>query len=150
MAALLTFKAALVGTAGAYSAGDVVGGRIRMAGVGASPGIILRSIVISDLAAQSVDYILRCFRSVPTDIADNAAFDPADADLPNLIYRKMIDAATYRDAYVDNSAHLVEGLDVHLVAAASDDLWWFLEADTAPTYAGTGDVDILMLYEQKT
>jgi len=94
-----------------------------------------------------VDYKLTIFDAVPTDITDNAAFDPADADLPKVIWEKTIDAATYRLAYTDNSVHLVDGLDVPLLSNETDgDLWAFLWTTGTPTYASTGDVDLLLVY----
>lgn len=145
--ALNRFTVALTVTAGAYSSLDVVGGRLQLHGIGAPPGIRLHSIVISDLAAQNIDYRVTILDAVPTDIADNAVFDIADADLPKIIFDRTLDAPTYRKAYNDNSIHIMDGLDVPLRSNEGDgDLWMFLSCIGAPTYAGTGDVDVLLTF----
>lgn len=141
---------ALTVTAGAYSANDVVGELITLHGIGLSPGIRLHSIIISDLAAQNVDYILTVFNAAPTDLGDNAAMDPADADLPKIIWEKVIDAATYRRAYVDNSIHRVDNLDQPLVANnTAGTLYAMLWTTGTPTYASTGDIDVTFLYSEE-
>ena len=75
--AIERFKVTPAITAGLYSANDVIGGRLQFPGF--THGT-LQSITICDNANQSVDYIIVFFESQPTDIADNAAGDVADAN----------------------------------------------------------------------
>ena len=134
---------------GGYAANDVIGGRLQCYGIAAPPGIRLRRIVISDKAAQNVDYVLTFMDAVPTDIADNAAITTlADADASKVIYEKIIDAATYRRTYTANRIHRVDGLDVPLMSNETDgDLWLFLWTTGAPTYGSTSDISLLLHYE---
>ena len=147
--ALRRFSVALAVTAGAYSNGDVIGGRLQLHGIGGPPGIRLHNIVIADKAAQSVDYLLTFMDAAPTDIADNAALSTmADADAAKIIWEKTVDAATYRRTRTANSNHEVDGLDQPLMSNEADgDLWLFLSISSGtPTFASTSDVTITLVF----
>jgi hypothetical protein len=137
------FKVTPTVTAGAYSANDVVGGRLRFAGLHSGT---LHSITICDNAAQSVDYVVVLFESQPTDIADNATFDIADADLAKIIYQDTLAASSTRQAFTDNSYSFLYSLDVPLISI-DDDVWGFLITAGTPTYAATSDVTITLQVE---
>ena len=148
--ALRRFQVVPVVTAGAYSANDVIGGRLQLYGIAGPPGIWLRSIVIADKAAQATDYVLTILDAAPTDIADNGLITTlADADASKIIWEKIIDAATYRRTFTGNSIHRVSGLDVPLMSNESDgDLWCFLwNSATPPTYGSTSDISLTILFE---
>ena len=134
------FKVTPVVTAGVYSANDVVGGRLQFTGFKQGT---LQSITICDNAAQSVDYFIVLFASQPTDIADNATFDIADADLAKIVYEDTLTAASTRRAFTDNSYHFLYGLDVP-IRGVDDDIYAFLITPGTPTYAATSDVTVIM------
>ena len=139
------FKKQLTVTAGAYSANDVVGGRIQFNGVRAGK---LRSITITDAAAQLVDYVLVFFESVPTDITDNATFDIADGDLDKIIYDAALTASATRRAFTDNSYHFIFAIkDVELLPTDGS-LWAFLITLGTPTYAATTDVTVTIQIDE--
>ena len=145
---LRPFRLTLAVTAGAYSSGDVVGGRLKLGGLGVPPGFWLNRIVISDKAAQSVDYRLIIFDAAPTVIADNAAISTlADADAAKVIFDRTLDAATYRLHVTNSSWHIMDGMDEALVADPTGgvDLYAYLVAVTAPTYASGSDVSLYLV-----
>lgn|SRR3990167_5258851 len=139
------FAKTLVVTAGAYSANDVVGGRLQFTGCTIGT---LQSITIADKAAQAVDYLLVFFESAPTDITDNATFDINDADIAKIIYHKALTSGTDRQAFTDNSFHFIYGLDIPLKGKGSD-IYAFLITTGTPTYADTGDVTVTIQVETK-
>lgn len=73
-----------------YAAGDLMGGKIVLTravrGSGAHSGVI-QSVIITDLAKQSVNIDVLFFDADPSNstYTENAAFDVDDADLLNLV-----------------------------------------------------------------
>jgi len=137
------FKITPTVTAGAYSANDVVGGTLEF--IGFQKGT-LQSITICDNANQSVDYILVFFESQPTDIADNAAGDVADADLDKIIYNDSLLDASDKKAFVDNSFVFLYNLDIPMQGDGGN-IWAFLITTGTPTYAAVDDITITLQVE---
>lgn len=137
------FKVTPTITAGAYSAGDVIGGRLEFKGVRPCR---LQSITITDNAAQNMIYELVFFESQPTDIADNAAFAVAAADLAKIIYHETLGTSD-RFPTGSRSYHFRWGLDVPISPLGSS-LWAFLAVTGAPTYVATGDITVTIQVEQ--
>jgi len=137
------FSVTPVVTAGAYSANDVVGGRLTFTGL---RGGTLQSIIITDDASQSVDYFIVLFNASPTDITDNATFDIADADLLKIIYEDALTAADTRRAFTDNSYHFLFNLDVPLWSEGGT-IYGFLITTGTPTYAATNDITVILQVE---
>lgn len=133
-------------TAGAYSTGDAVGGMLTfpdMFEAGFHTGI-LQSVVIVDDAKQSVKLELHLFDQTFTATADNAAFDPSDADLENYLGFVTIEATDYAD-FTDNSAALVSNVGLLIKSGApstSVALFGQLVVRGTPTYAATDDLTI--------
>ena len=140
---IVRFKVAPTVTAGAYSANDVIGGRLQFAGLKHGT---LQSITITDAAAQAVNYVLVLFESQPTDITDNATFDIADADLPKIIYQDGLTSSDTRQAFTDNSYHYLYNLDVPLWSAGGT-IWGCLFTTGTPTYAATSDITVTLQVE---
>jgi len=139
---IIRFKANPTITAGAYSANDVIGGRMQFPGLTVGT---LQAITITDAASQHVAYNLFLFESQPTNISDNAALDIADADLPKIIYDDAF-ATTTRQAFNSNSMHRLYNLDVPLWATG-DSVWGFLSTTGTPTYAATSDITVILQVE---
>lgn len=137
------FKVTPAITAGAYSANDVVGGRLKFPGFTLGT---LQSITVCDNANQAVDYILVFFESEPTDIADNAPADIVDADLDKIIYNDTLLDASDKKAFVDNSFVFLYNLDVPLWATG-DSIYAFLITLGTPTYAATNDITVTLQVE---
>lgn len=138
-----TVTKALTVTAGAYSANDVVGGRIEF---GPIPPGVLRAVVLTDLAAQAGAYQLVFFKDAPTAIADNDPYDIADAD-----HAKIIGAVHLTDTagadkfdFADSKMYSRQGLALPM---SPNTLYGYLIALGTPTYAATTDVQVTLQFE---
>ena len=129
-------------TAGAYSSNDVIGATLTF------PGIVegdLHAVIITDAAAQATSYHLYLLHSAPTDIADNAVWDLADADISKVIHRAFLDSG---NGYIptDNKINIREyGVDERRRLRSgerSGHIYGFLVCTGTPTYAATTDITI--------
>jgi hypothetical protein len=138
-----------VSTSPAYTAGDLVGGKMTFANVirAASESSILRQVIITDLAMQSAELDLILFDADPsgTTFTDNAAFDIADADLVKIIGILTLAAADYA-AFVDSSAGIITS-QLGIVPASGTSLYGALVTRGTPTFAGTTDVTVRLVLE---
>ena len=129
-------------TAGAYVAGDAVGGLLTFANVarGQHTGVVT-TVVVSDLAAQGVDLELVLFGATFTPTADNAPFDPTDADLLNCIGVVPLD-----DHYAFNDNGITQRRNIGLwFESQSENLYGQLVTRGAPTYASTSDLQVTLV-----
>ena len=84
-------------SAGIYAAGDAVGGLLTFTNALNAPafsGEIVGCTII-DRAAQGAELLLQLFRSTFTPTADQALYDPSDADIANAIANVSVLAADY-------------------------------------------------------
>lgn len=133
-------------TAGAYTAKDVVGGEQSITcGRGPMFSCVIRSITVKDEAQQQKNLRVHFFDADPaSNIADNGAFDPSDADMD--LYAGNCTVSSHMD-FTDNSVSVNNNCDLHLDAAAAT-VYYYIEALEAPTYAHTDDVQITFVIEQ--
>ncbi len=137
-------------TAGAYIADDAVGGLLtfeaamrNVKGTG-----VLLSVTIQDNASQDAALDLVLFSKTFTATADNAAFDPTDADLANCLGHVSIsgtDYATFNDnsiATVKNIGLAVRTVDVPGANAVDGALYGQLVTRGTPTYVAVTDVTV--------
>lgn len=138
------YDAQLVVTAGAYTANDVVGGRINFGNI---PSGILRAVTLVDQASQAGAYQLVLFRRIVTDITDNGANDIADADLEVTLGAIHLTDTAGADSFTfsDNKIYCRQGLALPIVDVAP--LYGFLIAKGSPTYAATTDVWVILSVE---
>lgn len=130
-------------TAGAYAAGDAVGGLLTFANAASvykGDGRVTK-VVISDKGAQKAALDLYLFDRTFTETADNAAWDPTDADILNQIGVIHILAAEYGQG-ADNAVSSTDcDLDFVLVSGGTS-LFGQLVAVGTPTYASTSDIQV--------
>lgn len=135
-------------TAGAYTAGDIVGGLLEFSNAFSDTykkGRI-KSVAIADKADQSATYDLVFFKSVPAGTyTDNAAFDPSDADL-QLIEPIVQISSSNRFAFTDNCVTSIASLD-HFVSSNVDTLYAVLIDRTGRTGASTSDITVSVSIE---
>lgn len=132
-------------TAGAYSIGDALGGKISFLVGSSSSGYesaVVQSITLIDLAKQSADIDLVLFGADFTATADGDAFDPSDADLANCIGHISITADDY-SLFNDNAVATLRGVGL---VFQSGSLYGQLVLRSAPTYASTSDIKIQIGY----
>lgn len=129
-------------TAGAYVANDAVGGLLTFANAARSSGgsIIIEGITIVDEASQAAALELVLFDQTFTNTADNAAFDPTDADLANVI--GVIAVSTYY-TFTDNSVATRFGLGLACKLSGTS-LFGQLLTRGAPTYVATDDITVIL------
>jgi len=129
-------------TAGAYSAKDAVGGLLTFASAARVSGgkITIQSVTVTDLAAQSATLVLVLFDQTFTATADNAAFDPSDADLANCVGIIPIYSSDYQ-AFADNGVATVRNIGLTVTLAVTS-LFGQLMCTGTPTYASTSDLTV--------
>lgn len=89
-------QALTVKTGGAYTANDVLHGLITISVANAGGGGMLRWIRVVDDDNEKAEIAFYFFNSLPSTIADDAAFAPTVADLKKCIGRVVVEAADYR------------------------------------------------------
>lgn len=131
---------------GAYATGELIGSKLTFAPAAGSSakgtGYIV-SVLITDKAKQAVDLELVLFRANPsaTTFTDQAAFDPADADLANVVAAISLTSAASHFAYSDNSVHYVGSLALPYRGVT---LYGALISRGTPTFAASTDVTIYL------
>ena len=131
-------------TAGAYAAGDAVGGKLTFAAAASiykGEGDITKLVIVDD-AMQDTILDLWLFDQDFTAEADNDPFGPSDEDLENCIGVLHIVAADYEDG-VDNSVATLECEFAFTLVASGTSLFGQLVNPTdTPSYAATDDLTI--------
>lgn len=130
-------------TAGAYSAGDAVGGLLTFANASRESGAggVITDLLILDDAGQDAEMELWLFSETFTAMSDNAAWAPSEADL-----RKLVAIVSTADgvwfAAGTPSAARVECSQRYDCAATS--LFGQLVTRGTPTFAATDNITVVM------
>jgi hypothetical protein len=146
-------------TAGAYSAGDAVGGLLEFENACSpfSPRGTIISAILTDNAKQSALMHLHLFDRAFTPTADNAAFSVTDADLAHYLGSIQFIAAEH-NIFADNSACMggqsiaigpLAALQLPIVLVdGGTSLFGQLQTGGTPTYAATDDLAVKLILEQ--
>ena len=131
-------------TAGAYAAGDVVGGRLTFANAARAAGLggAILNVTIVDDAGQDSEMELWVFNSDPTAIADNAAFVPAEADLHTLAGIFSTTDSTWRAAGTPSACHIVQATRYDPSAGTS--IFAYLVDRTGGTLVAVDDITVIL------
>lgn len=135
-------------TAGAYSAGDAVGGKLTFANaarVSGGKGVI-NSITLVDDGNVKAALELWLYNQDFTANNDNATFDPSDADNENLVGVIPIYGTDYFSAN-DNACACLRGLGLEFQLVSTTSLYGQLKCVATPTYAAVGDLTIKLAIE---
>jgi hypothetical protein len=135
-------------TAGAYSAGDVIGGVMEIP-VNSYSGII-RQVNVDDDDNEKAEITLYFFNAAPTAILDNAAFAPAIADLKKLVGVLVVATANYTT--VNSNAWAAKAaVDIEYALAESGvpKLYCYGVVTATPTYTATSDLQFRFIIEPK-
>jgi len=137
-------------TAGAYSAGDVVGGLMEFADAVSAPmkSGMIQTATISDEADQGAALKLLCFSGSVTVAADNAALSISDDDS-----RKMVASIAFASADYDDvggaKVQVKAGINQAFTIPSDRSLYCQLFANAStPTYAATNDVTVTLVILQ--
>ena len=132
-------------TAGAYTAGDAVGGLLTFPLAArtniSEGGSILTNVLIIDDAGQDAELELWLFNQTFTAIADNAAWAPSEADLENCIGVVSTTGGIWRAAGTPSVCQIECTRRIDLVAGGTS-LFGQLVTRGTPTYAATDDLTI--------
>lgn len=128
-------------SAGAYSAGDVVGGLLEFPIPRNSCGFI-RGVEITDDDNEKAACKLHLFTSRPTAFADNAAFAPTIDDLKNLFASIAIGAADYVTINGNAKAIVSTNTSLDFEVQNFPQVFGYLVCDATPTYTATTDLTI--------
>ena len=138
----------------AYASGDAIGGLLTFENVCSAfePNFRVIQAVLIDNAKQSSYVRLMCFDRAFTPTADNAPFDPTDADLQYCIGWIGWAAADY--AALSDSSVAQNGGDLGAVMGVSmrltdggTSLYGQLVSYGTPTYVAADDLTIKLLVE---
>ena len=125
-------------TAGAYSAGDVVGGLLTFDVSGAPEGSLLTRALLVDDDNEKPELTLYLFNAAPTTIADADAFAPAVADLKKLITKIVFAVADY--VTVNSNAYALKEDLNDLIPANTGYVYGYLVCTATPTYTASSDL----------
>ncbi len=149
--ALVTVEVTPTITAGPYTTGDVVGGKLTFTDAAnrSGGGGIIRSLIITDLGDQKANLDLLLFDSDPSNgtYTDDAAVDVDDLDLVKVVAQISIVTADYK-SFTDNAAAALKDLGAAFQCSGSANLYGLLIARAGPTYTSTGDLTIRLVIEQ--
>jgi len=130
-------------TAGAYSAGDCVGGVLTFAAAARATGDggVIKDVVIVDDAGQDAQLELWLFNQTFTSPGDNAAWAATEAQLHNLVaVITSVDGSWF--ATGTPSVLVVEASQQYTCAATS--LFGQLVTRGTPTYVATDDISVVI------
>ena len=130
-------------TAGLYSIGDAVGGLLTFTNATRGPGLNgeVKTLVIVDRGEQNAACDLVLFDRTFTPTADNARFDPSDADLANVIGMIRVLPEHYT-RFVDNSMAMILPVGLYFTSAVNANIYGQLVVRGIPTYSSTGDLTV--------
>ena len=133
----------------AYATGELMGGKMTFTGALRSQtgSGFLVSVTVSDKAATTTDMELVLFGADPssTTFTDQAAFDPADADLSKVIAVIALGSAE-RFTWNDNAVKYKGSLAIPIgqVGVNSVTIYGALVSRGAPTFATSGDMTVTL------
>lgn len=136
-------------TAGAYHAKDAVGGKLTFANAARIAGGkgVINSVTIIDDDDEKAGLELWLFDTDFTASADNAAFDPSDADMETCIGVIPISTADYYSAS-DNGCACVRGVGLQFdCSGAITSIYGQLKCTGTPTYTATSDLSVRLSIE---
>jgi hypothetical protein len=142
-----TLTAAPAVTAGAYSANDAVGALMTFTNAVRATGGHgkIHTLTFTDLGVTANVLNLWLFSDSIAAIADNAAFDPSDAELLTCVGVIPLVAADYLVA-TDNQALTMENVGF-VFNCTGTSLYGQFECVGTPTYASTSDIKIRLQVE---
>ena len=130
-------------TAGAYTAGDAVGGLLEFinAARAAGGGGVIKDVLIIDDNGQDVAMELWLFNATFTAMADNAPWAPSEADLRKLLAIIPTSDGAWFAAGTPSAARVEASQRYDLVGTS---LFGQLVTRGTPTFAATDDISVIV------
>lgn len=139
-----------ISAAAIYAAGDALGGRLDFANAvseAGGTGIVTKVVIVDDdqeLAPIGIVFFNQAFAAT----ADNAPFDPSDADLQNCIGHITIAQTDYAN-FNDNAVATKRDVGFEFVLAAGTMLYAQMVVRATPTYAAVDDLTVKLTIERR-
>ncbi len=128
--------------AGAYSSGQLVGGKITLANAARSGVLsgLISSVLVSDTGKQSANLDIVFFNADPsaTTFTDQATFDIDDADLTKIV---CVSSLTTHYTFNDNSASLLSNVSCPFLLASTS-LYAAIVSRSSATFGATSAVQL--------
>ena len=132
-----------------YAAGDAVGGLLTFTNISSNPdsGVVLRGVLIHDEDNEAVNLELVLFSETFTPTADNAEFNPSDADLLNCLGAVLIDSWF---AFSGNAMGVERdvGMPLKLTGSSGSLFGQLVTRGGTPTYTATDDLSVTILLDR--
>lgn len=138
----VVIKPTITVTAGAYSAGDVIGGEIALTSAmrGSGGSGVLTDFILTTADGETPELHVLIFDSNPaSNVADNGAFSWGSGDWGRLIGDVHIAAADWYTLGADGVCHK-QGVNMGVKASGSADLYCYIVAVGTPTFGATSDL----------
>jgi hypothetical protein len=128
----------------AYAAGDAVGGLLTFSNAArfSGGGVRLKKVLLVDKDQEMAPYDLVLFKVTFTATADQAAFDPSDADLANIAAVVRIEPGSYAN-FTDNAVGASRDLDIPILLDGTS-LFGQLVTRGTPTYSASSDLTVIL------
>ena len=129
---------------GIYTTGDALGAVTSFPNVPEHGTIMGFSLI--DLDSESANYTvikLFLFKTEPALVADNAAFDPTDAELSECIGRISLTTSTDADVLTDNTFLSKANIGLPYWAQAGR-LYFQLQVIGSPTFTAVTDIKVAL------
>lgn len=125
----------------AYAAGELIGGKLTLSFATASSVFtgIISNVTIIDKDKEAADLDVVFFDTDPssTTFTDQAAFDPADADLLNIICTVSV---TTDVAFSDNGISYANNVNCPFITPSSTTIYAAIVSRGTPTYTTSSDL----------
>jgi hypothetical protein len=131
----------------AYAAGDALGGLLTFPNAArfSGGGAILTQVVVLDKDQEQAPIDLVLFDRTFTPSADNAAFDPTDADLANVL--TAVSVTAYSN-FNDNCIGMSDQLYLPVLLNGTS-LFGQMVVRGTPTYTATNDLTVILSLVQE-
>lgn len=130
-----------VDTGGAYATGELIGGKLTLSNATAYTvysGIISNvTIIDKDKEAADLDVVFFDTDPTATTFTDQAAFDPADADLLNIICTVSV---TTDVSFSDNGMSYANNVNCPFRTPGSNTIYAAIVSRGSPTYTSSSDL----------
>lgn len=134
----------------AYTAADSVGGLMTFAITDQGFDGLLRSVLLTDNAAQSEQYVLYIFDALPSTIADDAEYLPTLADLKKLATTVTVATGDWTEINSKDWALLGGHEDTAMEMPLHSDngnVYMYAVATDTPDYTAATDLTITLTVE---
>lgn len=143
----VAIKAAVTVDTSAYASGDAIGTNLTFSNAARADILTgrIKKVVVSDAGAQVSNLELVCYNIDATATTDQAAFDPPDTEIDDIVGPILI---SNHYTYNDNSVSSSGDINVPFGPLASSSLECSLVSRGTPDYVAAGDLTVTIYVER--